>query len=176
MLASPLKQSEWKNSLGNAQISLNMVAVMFLPSHNKPKTPTFLLCAILYCHFNHISTNSNLYCYTIAMCNAFSGCVYSGFLITGCEQVMMSARDLRPKSRWAKYVSVQCLRAPLCALVTLSPIPRHTHIRPSIPHRLIKLKRWPLHNVIYHSSRCCDLGFAYAEASVGMETTLGLKG
>lgn len=83
MLASPLKQSEWKNSLGNAQISLNTVAVMFLPSHNKPKTPIFLLCAVLFCHFNHISTNRNVYCYTIAMCNAFSGCMYSGFFNYG---------------------------------------------------------------------------------------------
>jgi len=60
-----LKQSEWKNSLGNAQISLNTVAVMFLWSHNKPETPIFLRCIILFCYFNHIITNSHLFCYSI---------------------------------------------------------------------------------------------------------------
>jgi len=90
----------------------------------------------------------------------------------------MSAWDLGPKSRCTKYVYVQCSRAPLCALITLSPIPHHTHthILPSIPHRLIELKRWPLHNLICHSSRHCDLGIAYAEAPVGMVTTHSLKG
>lgn len=168
-----------KKQLENAQISLNMVAVMFLWSHNNSQMPIFLLCVTLFCYFNHISIQNNTTQQqnntTTVMCNVFSGCIAS-FMDWEHKQVMKSGWDLRPKSRWEKYVSVQCWRFPLCALITLSPIPRLTHIRPSIARRLIELKRWPLHNSIYHSSWRCDLGIAYAEVPVGMVTTLGLKG
>lgn len=95
MLASPLKQSEWKNSLGNAQISLNTVAVMFLWSHNKPEMAIFL-CASSYFVTLTILAPTVIY-YVIqysriirppVMCNSFSGCVVSisseAFLIMDC--------------------------------------------------------------------------------------------